>query len=215
MRPASVSRGGQSVRAPGILDLFGAPLRRITLLTMTVCALSLTGHWAFMFWHLQHVQHLPEVASWEQAPRQQYVGTALAIVMGSSIIGNFAAAALARAFGYRPAIVGLCLMYFAAMFSTYYVPRDHETILFFISLVGLSQGMFGLFTMYLPPLFPPLVRTTGAGFCYNIGRLAAAAGIVLFGLFSDKVDYRLTLLYASVLFVPAAVVAMFLPEPKQ
>ena len=58
--------------------------------------------------------------------------------------------------------------------------------------------------MYLPPLFPTLLRTTGAGFCYNIGRIAAAAGTVFFGLFCKVGDYRLALLYAGFLFLPAA-----------
>ena len=31
--------------------------------------------------------------------------------------------------------------------------------------IGVCQGVFALFTMYLPPLFPTLLRTTGAGFC--------------------------------------------------
>jgi hypothetical protein len=67
--------------------------------------------------------------------------------------------------------------------------------------------------MYLPPLFPTLLRTTGAGFSYNIGRIAAAAGTVFFGLFQKGAgDYRLTLLYASFLFLPAGIVALFLPE---
>ena len=63
--------------------------------------------------------------------------------------------------------------------------------------MGVCQGVFGLFTMYLPPLFPTLLRTTGAGFCYNIGRIVAAAGTVFFGLFSKVGDHRLALLYAA------------------
>ena len=66
--------------------------------------------------------------------------------------------------------------------------------------------------MYLPPLFPTLLRTTGAGFSYNIGRILAAFGTIFFGLFSHVGDYRLTLLYAAFLFLPAAVIATFLPE---
>jgi hypothetical protein len=79
--------------------------------------------------------------------------------------------------------------------------------------MGICQGLFGLFTMYLPPLFPTLLRTTGAGFCYNIGRIVAAGGTVFFGLFSTLGDHRPALFYASFVFLPAAVVAMLLPEP--
>ena len=66
--------------------------------------------------------------------------------------------------------------------------------------------------MYLPPLFPTLLRTTGAGFCYNFGRIAAGLGTVIFGLFSKVGDYRLALLYASFLFLPAAIIALMMPK---
>jgi hypothetical protein len=85
-------------------------------------------------------------------------------------------------------------------------------------LIGFCQGVFGLFTMYLPPLFPTLLRTTGAGFCYNIGRVAAAFGTVFFGYFSTVGetlgDYRAALLYAGFLFLPAAGAAMLMPNTK-
>ena len=45
--------------------------------------------------------------------------------------------------------------------------------------------------MYLPPLFPTLLRTTGAGFCYNIGRIAAAVASIVFGLLAPVGDMRL------------------------
>ena len=71
---------------------------------------------------------------------------------------------------------------------------------------------YTLFTMYMPPLFPTLLRTTGAGFCYNIGRIVAGVGTVLFGLFTSVGDYRLALLCAGFLMLPAAGVAWLLPQ---
>ena len=67
--------------------------------------------------------------------------------------------------------------------------------------------------MYLPPLFPTLLRTTGAGFCYNIGRIAAAVGTLFFGLYSQVSDFRTALFYTGFLFIPAGIVALFLPQP--
>ena len=61
-------------------------------------------------------------------------------------------------------------------------------------------------------MFPVLLRTTGAGFCYNIGRIAAAAGTVVFGLFSKVGDYRIALLCAGLLFLPATLLALWLPD---
>jgi hypothetical protein len=97
--------------------------------------------------------------------------------------------------------------------AAYGVPRGHADILWFLAPIGACQGLFALFIMYLPPLFPTLLRTTGAGFCFNIGRIAAAAAVVFFGFFSNVGDSRLAILYASVLFLPAAVLVMWLDEP--
>ncbi len=135
------------------------------------------------------------------------------LVMLTSIAGNFLAGFIARWLKYRLAICGLCLAYFVTMFATYCVPRDQHGLWYGFAAIGLCQGVFALFTMYLPPLFPTLLRTTGAGFCYNFGRIAAGLGTVFFGLFSKVGDYRLALFYAGFLFLPAAAFAWMLPEP--
>jgi MFS family permease len=135
------------------------------------------------------------------------------LVITASIAGNFVAALLARRLGYRRAIAWLSLGYFATMTAAYATPRSQEVLLLFLPWIGVCQGVFALFTMYLPPLFPTLLRTTGAGFAYNIGRIAAAAGTVFFSFFSTVGDYRVALLTAGTLFIPAAAIAWFLPEP--
>ncbi|HEV3341936.1 MAG TPA: MFS transporter [Pirellulales bacterium] len=199
--------------APPFLDLFRGAVLRTTLLTLVVCALSLTAHWAFLFWHLQHLRNLPEIRRWDGPQQSQLVSQVVWLVMFASIAGNFLAGFIARWLKYRRAIAGLCLAYFLAMFATYCVPRDHHALWYGFGAIGLCQGVFALFTMYLPPLFPTLLRTTGAGFCYNFGRIVAGLGTVFFGLFSQVGDYRLALFYASFLFLPAAGIACLLPEP--
>jgi hypothetical protein len=102
---------------------------------------------------------------------------------------------------------------FGSMAGAFIVPRGFgELAWFWIPLVGFFSGVFGLFTMYLPPLFPVLLRTTGAGFCYNIGRLAAAAASVIFGWAAPVGDFRLALLASSLLALAATVWAWWLPE---
>ncbi len=198
---------------PRIIDLFRGPVRRTSILTILVCAFSLTAHWAFLFWYLQHLRNVPDVAGMSDADKTKLASNAFALVMVASIIGNFLAAVIARFVGYRRSIAALCFAYFLTIIATYCVPRTHTSLWYFLPLMGITQGVFALFTMFLPPLFPTLLRTTGAGFCYNIGRIAAAAGTVLFGLFTKVGDYRVALFYSGFLFLPAAAVALFMPEP--
>ena len=200
----------------GFADLFRGPVLRITLLTLVVCALSLSAHWAFTFWQVQHIQNLPEVQNLDEASRRrlvsQMVGQMTWLLMLVSIAGNFLAAFIARSIGYRRAIALLCVAYFVSIAMTFYEPLDYRHLRYGYVAIGLCQGVFALFTMYLPPLFPTLLRTTGAGFCYNIGRIAAAFGTVFFGLFTEIGDSRLAIFYSGFLFVPAAIVAWLLPE---
>ncbi len=198
--------------APGFLELFRGPVRRITVSTLLVCSMALTAHWAFLFWYLQHLRNLPDLSGWTDLEKSHLVSQVVWLVMLTSIAGNFLAAWLARRLGYRRAIACFCLGYFLSMTVTYAAPYGYKSLFYGFAAIGLCQGVFALFTMYLPPLFPTLLRTTGAGFCYNIGRIAAGLGTVVFGLFSKVGDYRLALLYAGFLFIPAAGVAWTLPD---
>jgi hypothetical protein len=198
---------------PRFTDLFRGAVRRTTILTLLVCGFALTAHWVFMFWCLQHLRTLPEFADWSAADVSKRVSTAFWLIMATSIVGNFLAAALARGLGYRRAIAILCVAYFASMTLTYCTQRSADVLWFGLAAGGISQGVFALFTMYLPPLFPTLLRTTGAGFCYNIGRIAAGLGTVAFGMFFSAADSRLAIFWAAFLFLPAAALAVALHEP--
>jgi MFS family permease len=201
-------------KEPRLLDLFTGETRRITIWVTVVCGISLTAHWAFMFWHQQHLRNLPEVLNWSATAKNKLASEAMYLVMVSSIVGNFFAAWLSRRIGYRAAIAALFLGYWMAMIGAYGVVRDYHSLLWWFPLIGFCQGPFALFTMYLPPLFPTLLRTTGAGFSYNIGRITAAFGTVFFGLFSNVGDYRSALFYAGLLFLPATATAAFLPRQR-
>ncbi len=199
-------------RPPGIVDLFHGEVARTTVLVILVCGLSLSGHWAFLYWFPQHLWNHHDLATWSDGDRQRLASVVMILVMVGSIVGNFLAGLIARLVGYRRALFWMFSFYFIVMSGTYAAPHGRLVLIGGLGLLGIAQGAFALFTMYLPPLFPTLLRTTGAGFCYNIGRIAAALGTVFFGLFSRVGDHRLALLYASILFVPAGVIALFLPE---
>jgi MFS family permease len=197
---------------PRFAELFRGEVRRTTIVVILVCATSLTAHWAFMYWSIQHLRNLPDVAGWSDADKSWLASVGLALVMVTSITGNFLAGAIAKRIGYRPTIVAMFLAYFAFMSVGYGAARELSGMWVWLAAVGMCQGVFALFTMYLPPLFPTLLRTTGAGFCYNIGRIAAAGGTVYFGTYSKAGDHRLALFYAAFLFLPAAAFALLLPE---
>ncbi len=70
----------------------------------------------------------------------------------------------------------------AAILATFGLDLTPQVRLYLYFAIGLSVfGVFGSFTYYLPELFPTRVRGTGAGFCYNVGRVFASAGPFIVG----------------------------------
>jgi hypothetical protein len=203
-----------SNETPRVSALFSGAVLKTTVLTIIVCATSLTAWWGFMFWNAQHLRNLPDLANWNSADRESLVTVNFFTIIAVSSAGNFFAGWLARLLGYKRAIALMSAGFFVAFWFTYSVPHDHKALMLWTPVIGFCSGMFGLFTMYMPPLFPTLLRTTGAGFCYNIGRIAAAIGTIYFGLHAKIGDFRTPLLYAGFLFVITAIVSLMLPEPK-
>ena len=206
------AREGKAV--PSIGELFGPAVRGVTWRVLLICAVSLTAHWSFLFWQTKHVTSLPEIRILAKEGRDHALVVGLTWIMVGSLIGNFLSGALAKWLGYRRAIVTMMLGYFAIMMVTFSTTWSWEATKVQFAIIGAFQGVFGLFTMCLPPLFPILLRTTGAGFCYKIGRIVAAAGTVLFGIFNQVDNVRVALLFSGFLFIPAALVAMMLPEEQ-
>lgn len=208
------ARSGDQRQMPGILDLFRGEVAAVTWRVLLICGVSLTAHWTFMFWQQAQVRSLPEVVHLSAAEKNRFATTALFLLMFGSIIGNYLAGWLAVVMGYRRAIASMLAAYAAVMFLTYWRETDWGQLRICLVLIGTCQGVFALFTMCLPPLFPTLLRTTGAGFCYNFGRILSAGGVVFFGLFSAVGDPRIALYHAGFLFLPAALIALLLPEPQ-
>jgi hypothetical protein len=162
-----------------------------------------------MFWQPQHLRNLPELASWTRPDRERLVSRAFFIVISVSIVGNFFAGWLARAIGYRRAIAAMFLLACLAMAGSFGDgPRPRGARSRSGSPSWASRpGLRPLHHVHAA-LFPTLLRTTGAGFCYNIGRLVAAFGTVFFGWFAPVGDFRVALLADGALFGVAAVLAL-------
>jgi len=98
------------------------------------------------------------------------------------LCGTLLTIPIAKRLGRRPMFVIFLAGSALALMATFGLQLPAETRLYMYFLVGLTVfGIFGSFTFYLPELFPTRLRATGSGFCYNIGRVGAAAGPFLVG----------------------------------
>ena len=91
-----------------------------------------------------------------------------------------------------------------------------------MALLYLALPVFGFFTVgmharyaiYFPELFPTRIRGTGAGFCFNSGRIIAAPILILTGWLQSTMDLTQNEvgLYLSGLYLLALIVLVYAPE---
>ncbi|HYG73772.1 MAG TPA: MFS transporter [Planctomycetota bacterium] len=87
-------------------------------------------------------------------------------------------------------------------------------VLFFIGGM-FSSGIYSGYTIYFPELFPTRVRATGAGFCYNVGRVVAAPGPFLAGILLGWFGTRsVTGAVIGAVYILGLLVIPFLPETQ-
>ncbi len=67
----------------------------------------------------------------------------------------------------------------------YLLPNNASPMLLavFLPVFGFfTLGMHAGYAVYFPELYPTRMRGTGAGFCFNMGRLGTAAAFLIFGI---------------------------------
>ena len=75
-----------------------------------------------------------------------------------------------------------------------------------------TVGMHAGYAVYFPELYPTRLRSTGAGFCFNMGRLATAAAFFIFGAVSVSAESKAVML--APLFLLGVVIVFFARETR-
>jgi MFS family permease len=87
----------------------------------------------------------------------------------------------------------------------------------FLPIFGfLTLGMHAGYAVYFPELFPTRLRSTGGGFCFNVGRLLAAPILFLSGWMQKDWGYTLgdAASLLSLLFLLGALLLLLAPETR-
>jgi MFS family permease len=100
-----------------------------------------------------------------------------------ALAGYLSFGPLAERFGRRGAFCLMCVGSLVMLPVTFLTPRSYAEVLLLLPLLGFfNNGIFSGFPVYLPELYPTRIRATGAGFCFNAGRVLASTGPFLTGL---------------------------------
>ncbi|HET9861878.1 MAG TPA: MFS transporter [Steroidobacteraceae bacterium] len=118
------------------------------------------------------------------------------------LVGTLLTVWFAKRWGRRPMYVVYFLGSALSLFATFGLDIPPMTRLYLFGLIGLTVfGVFGSFTFYLPELFPTRLRSTGAGFCYNIGRVIAAGGVFVVGAVASAGKGDVKILYNALFMI--------------
>ena len=160
-----------------LAELFTPSQLRSTLVGSGLAFVAVFGLWGATNWTPTLVRSLPDLAHYDSAAAYTAVSYATMLLNAGALAGYLSFGPLAERFGRRPIFGFMCLGSFIMLPLTFLVPRSYREVLALLPILGFfNNGIFSGFAIYLPELFPTAIRATGAGFCFNAGRILASAG---------------------------------------
>ncbi len=170
------------VRRVKLLELFEGDLRRSTWVGSSLAFVAVFGLWGATNWTPTLIRALPDMQGLQAAELKRYVVYATMLLNVGALVGYLSFGPLADRFGRRPIFALMCAGSFVMVPVVFLTPHAYAHILFLLPLLGFfNNGIFSGFPIYLPELYPTRIRATGAGFCFNAGRVLASAGPFLTG----------------------------------
>jgi MFS family permease len=184
--------------AAHIRELFTPQYRRTTLGGLAIAVVALLTWWTCNAFIPIIATGLAQMAAKAQ---NEAAGTATQLLIeqwktatsysftAGGLIGTLLTVPVAKFLG-RKWMFGIYFLLSAiAMLATFgsQVPANLRLWSGLYFIIGIMLfGVLSSFTYYLPELFPTRLRATGAGFCYNIGRVITAAGPFLVGYIASQ-----------------------------
>jgi MFS family permease len=178
---------------PRLSELFSAEYRAITISGLLMAVVALITWWSCNAFipivaaglaseaaaGLSRMEATALVEGWKQTAGNWFnIG---------GLIGTLLTVPASKMLGRRVMFIIYFLLSGLAVLAAFGLPLEPRTRLYMYFPIGLTVfGVFGAFTYYLPELYPTRLRGTGAGFCYNAGRLIAAAGPFLVGAIASR-----------------------------
>jgi MFS family permease len=209
--------------------------RKPALFGMLLCVSGVVGLWGIGFFSPELVNSVigkalkaQHVAPAEIPGRQQmWVGLTSIVQNAGSFLGMMTFTRLAHQFGRKKifALSAVCA-YVSTVVVFKYLTEPWQ-IFVLIPIMGFFQlALFAGFAIYLPELFPLRLRSTGVGFCYNVGRFVAASGPFTLGVLqlhlaqgahtteAKMQAFRSACCWVSSIYLLALLALPFLPETR-
>ena len=183
--PERWTRVARAVAVPKLRELFSPAYRHLTLSGFLMAVIALIAWWGTNAFIPVVANGLAQSFALEQglsrvdslALGEHWKALATNCFNLGGLIGTLLTVPISKYLGRKVMFslyFGLSSVALLVAFGAHLSPYTRLLMYFPIGLT--TFGVFGSFTYYLPELFPTRLRGTGAGFCYNSGRVLAAVG---------------------------------------
>ena len=213
-RAAEKQTGGP--RSSKLAELFAPGLMRSTLVGSGLAFIAVFGLWGATNWTPTLIRALPDLHGLGASDLTSRASYATMLLNVGALAGYFSFGPLADRVGRRRVFALMCLGSLVMLPVTFLTPRSYVQVLLLLPLLGFfNNGIFSGFAIYLPELYPTRIRATGAGFCFNIGRLLASAGPFITGyLVTALGSFSLAVCAVAVIYLGGLLILPFAPETK-
>jgi len=200
----------------GLRELLQPGLRRKTLVGSGLAFVAVFGLWGATNWTPTLVRSLPDLKGLAPATLTSYVSYSTILLNLGALAGYLTFGPLADRVGRRPIFAFMCVGSLVMLPTTFLVPRSYAQVLALLPLLGFfNNGIFSGFAIYLPELYPTRLRATGAGVCFNIGRVLASAGPFLTGILVTALGgFGRAASAVALIYLVGLAILPFAPETK-
>jgi len=198
-----------------LFRLFHADLRRRTLVGSTLAFVAVFGLWGATNWTPTLIRELLAPRNLDPAEINRYVSYAVMSLNVGALAGYLAFGPIADRIGRRPTFFIMCLGSLVMLPVTFFTQKDYGIVLGLLPVLGFfNNGIFSGFPIYLPELYPTSIRATGAGFCFNVGRVLASTGPMLKGYLGTVFDPGKAVSLVGGIYLLGMITVFFAPETK-
>jgi MFS family permease len=197
-------------------ELFTPEHRRDTLVGSALAFVAVFGLWGATNWTPTLVREMLGPLGRSPAEITRMVSYAVMCLNAGAIVGYFSFPPLAEWIGRRAAFLWMMLGAAVTLPATFLLPDSYSRALLVLPALGFfTNGIFSGFPIYLPELYPTRMRATGAGFCFNAGRVLAASSPFLTGyLVVHLGTFARAASSVAIIYVLGTAVLLFARETK-
>ena len=200
-----------TVQAVSTWEVFKSPLLGVTLVGILLATVPLLGGWGSANWAIKWADQVGRDVG--DPGLKADVGMARSM---TGIIGSFLGGWIASLLGRRQSYFAASLIALgSAQYLFWSLSPEQTSFVVWFGVLGLFSGFyFGWLPLFLPELFETRVRSTGAGVCFNFGRIITAITVfatsILITTFDN--DYSLIGRATSLIYLLGAIGICLLPK---